>query len=282
MTVFGTAGFLSTFGGVIMTKLDEFIEKAKRVHCGEDLDYSRAVYVNNRTPLCIIDHDLMDDGKTEYGEYWQTPYNHLRGQSHPLKRKNKISRNKSSKQEDVIRRFNEVHKGENLDYSKVVYKNMHTKVCIIDPEYGEYWQESAAHLKGCGHPMRRRQRTTEAIKHLNYQPPLCQKDADEFEIIVEICNYLKSIDSSLIIEQHNRTILDGKEIDIYFPQKKIGIEFNGLRWHTEWFGKREPDYHLKKTEECNRKGIGLIQIFEDEYVNKKQLVLNKIKHILNI
>ena len=282
MTVFGTAGFLSTFGGAIMTKLDEFIEKAKRVHCGEDLDYSRAVYVNNRTPLCIIDHDLMDDGKTEYGEYWQTPYNHLRGQSHPLKRKNKISRNKSSKQEDVIRRFNEVHKGENLDYSKVVYKNMHTKVCIIDPEYGEYWQEPAAHLKGCGHPMRGRQRTIQAIKHLNYQPPLYQKDAHEFEIIVEICNYLKSIDSSLIIEQHNRTILDGKEIDIYFPQKKIGIEFNGLRWHTEWFGKREPDYHLKKTEECNRKGIGLIQIFEDEYVNKKQLVLNKIKHILNI
>lgn len=265
-----------------MTKLDEFIEKAKRVHCGEDLDYSRAVYVNNRTPLCIIDHDLMDDGKTEYGEYWQTPYNHLRGQSHPLKRRNKISRNKSSKQEDVIRRFNEIHKGENLDYSKVVYKNMHTKVCIIDPEYGEYWQEPAAHLKGCGHPMRGRQRTTEAIKHLNYQPPLYQKDTDEFEIIVEICNYLKSIDSSLIIEQHNRTILDGKEIDIYFPQKKIGIEFNGLRWHTEWFGKREPDYHLKKTEECNHKGIGLIQIFEDEYVNKKQLVLNKIKHILNI
>lgn len=222
MTVFGTAGFLSTFGGAIMTKLDEFIKKAKRVHCGEDLDYSRAVYVNNRTPLCIIDHDLMDDGKTEYGEYWQTPYNHLRGQSHPLKRKNKISRNKSSKQEDVIRRFNEVHKGENLDYSKVVYKNMHTKVCIIDPEYGEYWQEPAAHLKGCGHPMRGRQRTTEAIKHLNYQPPLYQKDADEFEIIVEICNYLKSIDSSLIIEQHNRTILDGKEIDIYFPQKKMG------------------------------------------------------------
>ena len=50
MTVFGTAGFLNTFGGAIMTKLDEFIEKAKRIHYGEDLDYSRAVYINNRTP----------------------------------------------------------------------------------------------------------------------------------------------------------------------------------------------------------------------------------------
>lgn len=332
MTVFGTVGFLNTFGGVIMTKLDEFIEKAKRIHYGEDLDYSRAVYINNRTPLCIIDHDLMDDGKTEYGEYWQTPYNHLRGQSHPLKRGNKISRNKSSKQEDIIRRFNEAHKGENLDYSKVVYKNMHTKVCIIDPEFGEYWQEPAAHLKGCGHPMRGRRQTNDSIKHLPIEkfidrsktvhngkysydninkdfltyrenvPIICPKHGEFFQTVEnhlagkgcpkcgnhyskyedEICNYLRSIDSSLIIEQHNRTILDGKEIDIYFPQKKIGIEFNGLRWHTEWFGKREPDYHLKKTEECNSKGIGLIQIFEDEYVNKKQLVLNKIKHILNI
>ena len=41
-------------------------------------------------------------------------------------------------------------------------------------------------------------------------------------------------------------------------------------------------YHLNKTIKCNEKGYGLIHVFEDEYVNKKQLVLNKIKHILNI
>ena len=105
-----------------MTKLEEFIERAKKVHCSEDLDYSKAIYINNRTPLCIIDHDLMADGKTEYGEYWQTPYNHLKGHSHPLKRCYKIAKSKREKQEEIIKRFKEVHKNENLDYSKVEYK----------------------------------------------------------------------------------------------------------------------------------------------------------------
>lgn len=330
MTVYGIVGFLSTSGGTIMTKTEEFIIKAKKVHYNEDLDYSKAVYVNNRTPLCIIDNDLMPDGVKTYGEYWQTPYNHLRGQSHPLKRKDKISKSKSSKQEEIIQRFNEVHKGENLDYSKVQYKNMHTKVCIIDPVYGEYWQEPATHLKGCGHPMRGRQQTTDAIKHLPVEkfidksenihngkysyvninkdfltyrenvPIVCPKHGEFLQSVGnhlagkgcpkcgnhyskyedEICDYLKSVYPDIVIEQHNKTILDGKEIDIYFPELKIGIEFNGLRWHTEWFAGKNPDYHYQKTIDCNKKGIGLIQIFEDEYVNKKELVLNKIKHIV--
>lgn len=331
MTAFGIVACLNTFGGPQMSKLDEFIIRAKKVHCSEDLDYSKAIYVNNRTPLCIIDHDLKPDG-TEYGEYWQTPYNHLRGQSHPLKKGNKISFAKSFSQEEIIKLFEEKHKGENLDYSKVAYKNMHTKVCIIDPVYGEYWQEPATHLKGCGHPMRGCKKSAAAIRHLpietfiskanaihngkyNYDNidkdfltyrenvdikcpkhgnfsqsvgnhlagkgcPKCGNHYSKYED--EICDFLKGINSSLVIEQHNRTILDGKEIDIYFPAQKIGIEFNGLRWHTEWFSNKDRNYHLNKTIEANRKGIGLIQIFEDEYIERKELVLNKIKHILKL
>ena len=52
-----------------MTKLENFIEKAKTVHKGENLDYSKVVYKNNRTPVLIIDHDLDDDGN-EYGEFY--------------------------------------------------------------------------------------------------------------------------------------------------------------------------------------------------------------------
>lgn len=313
-----------------MTKLEEFIERAKKVHCSEDLDYSKAIYINNRTPLCIIDHDLMADGKTEYGEYWQTPYNHLKGHSHPLKRCYKIAESKREKQEEIIKRFKEVHKNENLDYSKVEYKNMHTKVCIIDPLYGEYWQEPATHLKGCGHPMRGRIETNSSIKHLpiadfvdksitlhnekySYEninknflkyreniPSICPIHGEFLQSVEnhlagkgcpkcgnhyskyedEICAFIKENNENIRTEQHNRTILNGKEIDIYIPELKIGIEFNGLRWHTEWFANKGSDYHLKKTEECNRQGIGLIQIFEDEYINHKELVLNKIKHIL--
>lgn len=128
-----------------------FIERAQIVHAGENLDYSQVEYVDNRTPVKIID--------PEFGEFWQTPSNHLKGQKHPKRKPLTIAANKRSKQEEIIRRFQEVHAGENLDYSRVKYVNMHTKVEIIchelrpdGTEYGSFWQEPVVHLKGCTHP----------------------------------------------------------------------------------------------------------------------------------
>ena len=136
----------------------EFIRKALLIHKDENLDYSQIDYINNRTPVKIIDHDLRLDG-IEYGEFWQTPSNHLKGQMHPDKRGNRISKSKQLTQEEIIKRFKEVHLNENLDYSQVVYKGMHAKVKIIShdlrpdgSEYGEFWQEPVVHLKGCTHP----------------------------------------------------------------------------------------------------------------------------------
>ena len=74
----------------IKEKQNNFIKKALLVHKGENIDYSKVQYKNNRTPVLLIDKDLREDG-TEYGEFWQTPSNHLKGQSHPDKRKIKIS-----------------------------------------------------------------------------------------------------------------------------------------------------------------------------------------------
>jgi hypothetical protein len=42
--------------------------------------------------------------------------------------------------------------GNKYDYSKVDYQTIHTKVCIICPEHGEFWQEPCFHLSGCGCP----------------------------------------------------------------------------------------------------------------------------------
>ena len=80
----------------------------------------------------------------------------------------------------------------------------------------------------------------------------------------------------------NRSILQGQELDIYIPSKKFAIEYNGDVWHTENFGKKDKNYHLRKLNACNAQGINLIQIFDDEYINHKELVLNKISHILKI
>lgn len=70
--------------------------------------------------------------------------------------------------------------------------------------------------------------------------------------------------------------LDGYEVDIYIPDKKLAIEFNGDYWHSSIF--KGPNYHLDKTLKCAKAGIRLIHIFQYEWedAGKKQ----KIKDII--
>lgn len=76
------------------------------------------------------------------------------------------------------------------------------------------------------------------------------------------------------------TILDGRELDIYIPEKKLAIEFDGLYWHSEV--NKENNYHFIKTEECERKGIQLIHIFEDEWKYKQEIVKSRLKGLLGL
>jgi len=84
--------------------------------------------------------------------------------------------------------------------------------------------------------------------------------------------------------EHDRTILSGKELDIFIPSKNLAIEFDGLYWHSELQGK-DSLYHLDKTIACNSKNIQLLHIFEDEWVFKRKIVesilLSKIGVISN-
>jgi hypothetical protein len=70
------------------------------------------------------------------------------------------------------------------------------------------------------------------------------------------------------------------EVDLFIPEYKMGFEFNGLYWHNELF--KSPNYHLEKTIKCNNLGIGLVHIFEDEWIYKKEIVKSIIKNKLNI
>lgn len=88
------------------------------------------------------------------------------------------------------------------------------------------------------------------------------------------------IDSLGFSTTKDRRILNGEEIDIYVPSEKIGFEFNGNKWHTEWFGHKGRYYHLNKTLNCEAKGIDLIHIFEDEFYEKRDIVYSKIRHLL--
>lgn len=72
----------------------------------------------------------------------------------------------------------------------------------------------------------------------------------------------------------------GKEIDIYIPSNKLAIEFDGLYWHNEL--NKDKDYHLNKTIECEKFGIKLIHIFEDEWINKREIIISFFKKLLGV
>jgi hypothetical protein len=78
------------------------------------------------------------------------------------------------------------------------------------------------------------------------------------------------------IHQSDRTILNGLELDIYLPDKKLAIECNGSYWHSELQGK-DRKYHVGKTNMCAEQGIHLIHIWEHDWINTSELIKSRLK-----
>jgi len=94
---------------------------------------------------------------------------------------------------------------------------------------------------------------------------------------IQLQNFIKENYKNNII--YNNRYLISKELDIYLPDLKLAFEFNGLYWHSEV--NKENDYHLNKTELCEKQGIQLIHIWEDDWIYKQEIVKSMILNKLN-
>lgn len=100
--------------------------------------------------------------------------------------------------DDFINQAQLIH-NDKYDYSKVNYINCETKVCIICPEHGEFWQRPSNHLTGQG-------------------CPVCKKSKLELEVINKFSD---------VITQQKFDWLKYKKsmsLDFYIPDKNIAIE----------------------------------------------------------
>lgn len=92
---------------------------------------------------------------------------------------------------------------------------------------------------------------------------------------IEIQDFVKSICNYDVI-CNDRSVLDGKELDIYIPSKKVAIEYNGTYWHgyrndeTRSLNKFKKDVEYKRVE-CQKKGIRLINVDECDYLNRPEV-----------
>lgn len=173
---------------------DEWVDKAKKIH-GDKYDYSKVNYINKNTKICII--------CPKHGEFWITPDKHVNSkQGCP-----KCAKNYKLDTDSFVKKARLVH-GEFYNYDKCLYKDTETKVCIVCPEHGEFWQTPHGHLSGHGCPM-------------------CHEEKNINEI--KLFNFLKDNINEEIISQYKEDWLSGQTLDIYIPSKKIGIEYQGIQ-----------------------------------------------------
>lgn len=94
----------------------------------------------------------------------------------------------------------------------------------------------------------------------------------------EIMDFLNSVGINNIII-NDRKMISPYELDIYLPDYNLSIEFNGVHWHSEYF--KDRNYHIMKNKMCYERNIDLIQIWSDDWSNKKDIIKSLIKNRLS-
>lgn len=224
-------------GNSIKKTTEQFINEAKSVH-GDKYDYSKVNYKNNCSKIEIV-------CKT-HGSFFQIPKDHLNG-SGCL-----ICAGKQRMTTDVfIKKAENVH-GDKYDYSKINYKNNYSKVEIICPIHGSYFQRVNNHLSGHG-------------------CPICNSSKGEKKIADCLTK------KGFVFEQQKR-FADCKDVlelpfDFYLPNNNLLIEFDGIQHFepVEHFGPESFEITQKhdkiKNDFAKQKNIQLLRIRYDQDID---------------
>lgn len=95
----------------------------------------------------------------------------------------------------------------------------------------------------------------------------------------EVRNVLRAL--GFTVEQSVHGLIPKREIDLYLPEQKVAVEFNGVYWHSEAI-RPDPKYHYNKHFACKEAGIRLVQVWEDDWADKRSLVVRLLAHHLGV
>ena len=111
-------------------------------------------------------------------------------------------------------------------------------------------------------------------------PNQIHKQSSQYE--QEIYDWLLSLGITNIERNKRNWNVRGKiyEADLYLPDYNLAIEYNGLYWHSNLF--KKDDYHFNKWKFFKGLGIDCIQIFENEWWNKKDIIKSIIMNRLGL
>jgi len=242
----------------LKTEVSSWVNENKITH-NNKYDYSKVNFTKLSdivTIICPI-----------HGEFTQSAGVHKLGHGCQKCGNDMVTAKNRISNEEYIEKCKKKH-GDLYDYSQTNYISiLHSKVKIICKKHGEFWQRPGDHLNnGNGCPQCGIEKTT-------------FKSAAEYEII----EWLTSVGVTNI--KHSWRGL-GFELDIYLPDYKVAIEYNGIYWHSSDAISKDKDMsqqHLNKTIKCEENNIQLLHILDVEWnspVTKdiwKSTILHKLK-----
>lgn len=125
--------------------------------------------------------------------------------------------------------------------------------------------------------------TTIHSRHVGYGCKKCSNNISQKER--DLSDFVKTVvNPEYKILTNVRNVINPKELDLYIPELKFAIEFNGNHWHdkSRWLLDLENDTLLSpealKTSLCNDLGIELLHVWEDEWDNDNNVVKSLIKN----
>lgn len=150
-------------------------------------------------------------------------------------------------------------------------------------------QDATIYTAGTSHRLRWRCETNPdhvwlalPSRFLSPRPPGCSdcfregRSGPETELV----GLLRALLPDEEILTSNRDLLGNRqELDIVIPSLGTAIEFNGVYWHSEAV-QTSNDYHAAKSRAAQEKGLRLLHVWEDDWVDRKELVVRALAHRL--
>lgn len=157
--------------------------------------------------------------------------------------------------------FHEIQKidGNSWAEKKYIYNTGHGGKCSVN---------------GCSHKPEFDKSRTKFREYCDVHADVFYSSTGEKEVL----KFIKSIYGGSVLE--NTKPFDHYELDIYMPEEKWGIEYNGLYWHSEI--KTERGYHSKKKDHFRENGVEIFTIWEDDWRDKRELMQSMIKNRLGL
>jgi hypothetical protein len=225
--------------GVAKKNRDEFVAEASIVHDGA-YDYSKVEYVSAKSPVTIT--------CKKHGDFQQSPSSHLRGSGCPA-----CGRESSRKIHD--------------EWGKQRLDQIVARGLPYSYDFPETMRAASIVNVTCDKGHKFSQRADGATR---YGCPVCAGRNSTGER--EVRSFIEGLG---VKTERTRGIANGKEIDIWCPDYRIGFEFNGLYWHSDAF----PDArlrHYEKSKSVASSGGKLVHIWSDDWRQRRSAVEHMI------